>query len=143
MAERQYLRRQHERFAVGLDIAERLERYQRAPHGGARQFDPPRDLGERHAVRMRAESANDLEPAGERGDKIGLFNGVDCGETKQRLVHDRAFGYRVQPTTAFNPRTRITLRICRYWPWNWAKTDRCNSRILKMAPAENEPCSKP
>jgi len=35
-------------------------------HGGARQFDPPRDCGKRHRARLRAEGANDREAARER-----------------------------------------------------------------------------
>src|SRR3984893_4260243 len=143
MAERQYLRHQHECFAVGFDIAERLERDQRAPHGGARQFDLPRDLGERHTVRMPADGAKDPETARERGHEIGLFGGVVGGKTKERLIHDRAFGYRVQPILTFNQQERIAQRICRYWSWNWTQTKKLNSRIREMVPIEIGPYSKP
>jgi hypothetical protein len=60
---------------------------------------------------MRAEGANDCETSRKRGHEVGLFGGVVRGETKEGLIHDRAFGYHFQPTREDYPANLQTLTV--------------------------------
>src|SRR5712691_3597911 len=126
MTERQHLRHEHEGFAVALDVAERLERNQRAPHGGARQLDLPRDFGERHALRLRTEGANDREAARERGHEVGLFGGVARALGKERLIHGAVTDYHFRRRPREDCASNLQISLA-----DWARSERLKSRAWK------------
>ena len=77
VAELQDAGRQPERAAVGLDVAELDQRDQEAPRGRAGQPGGDRQLGDRLDRRVRAERADDVQPALQRLDELARPSGND------------------------------------------------------------------